>query len=214
VASSKGGVGKTTIACCLAWRASLEANRIAAIDLNADQGNFSQWVELRGKPLKGLTLIEDHGDLVEQIPRLAADGYQWCVIDTMPGDLDVIELAALVCDVLIVPVKSSIYDAASIPPMVEIARDRRKPFMFVMSDVDGKFKAVNSRVEAQLQTMGPVWDGHISHLVSYLVAPNSGKVGPELDGRAKEEIDTLWTGIQRMLGKARPARRGEGRLDV
>jgi hypothetical protein len=93
--------------------------------------------------------------------------------------------------------------------MVEIARDRRKPFMFVMSDVDGKFKDVNSRVEAQLQKMGPVWDGHISHLVSYVVAPNSGKVGPELDGKAKEEIDTLWTGIERMLGKTRPARRGE-----
>ena len=98
--------------------------------------------------------------------------------------------------------------------MVEIARDRRKPFMFVMSDVDGKFKAVNSRVEAQLKKMGPVWEGRISHLVSYVVAPNSGKVGPELDARAKEEIDGLWTDIQRMLGPERPARRGEGRLNV
>jgi chromosome partitioning protein len=213
VASSKGGVGKTTIACCLAWRASLEG-RVAAIDLNADQGNFSQWISLRDKPLKGLSLIEDYDDLVESIPQLAAEGYQWCIIDTMPGDLDVIELAALVCDALVVPVKSSIYDAASIPPMVEIARDRRKPFMFVMSDVDGKFKAVNSRVEVQLKKMGSVWDGHISHLVSYVVAPNSGKVGPELDARAKEEIDSLWIDIQLMLGKARPSRRGEGRLNV
>jgi chromosome partitioning protein len=192
----------------------LESRRVAAIDLNADQGNFFQWAELRDKPLKGLHLVKDHGDLVETIPQLASEGYEWCIIDTMPGDLDVIELAALVCDVLIVPVKASIYDAASIPPMVEIARDRRKPFMFVMSDVDGKFKAVNSRVEAQLKKMGPVWEGRISHLVSYVVAPNSGKVGPELDARAKEEIDGLWTDIQRMLGPERPARRGEGRLNV
>ena len=53
VASSKGGVGKTTIACCLAWRASLDSSRVAAIDLNRDQGNFEQWAGLRDKPLKG-----------------------------------------------------------------------------------------------------------------------------------------------------------------
>ena len=63
VASSKGGVGKTTIACCLAWRASLESGPVAAIDLNRDQGNFEQWAGLRDKPLKGIELIKDYGDL-------------------------------------------------------------------------------------------------------------------------------------------------------
>lgn len=60
VASSKGGVGKTTLACCLAWRASLESGPVAAIDLNRDQGNFEQWAGLRDKPLKGIELIKDY----------------------------------------------------------------------------------------------------------------------------------------------------------
>ena len=72
VASSKGGVGKTTIACCIAWRASLECGRVAAIDLNRDQGNFEQWAGLRDKPLKGIELIDDFKDLVQTVPQLAA----------------------------------------------------------------------------------------------------------------------------------------------
>jgi MinD-like ATPase involved in chromosome partitioning or flagellar assembly len=75
VASSKGGVGKTTLACCLAWRASLESGPVAAIDLNRDQGNFEQWAGLRDKPLKGIELIEDYGDLTETLPKLAVAGF-------------------------------------------------------------------------------------------------------------------------------------------
>jgi chromosome partitioning protein len=216
VASSKGGVGKTTIACCLAWRASLdEPGKVAAIDLNRDQGNFEQWAGLRDKPLKGIELIKDYGDLTEAIPQLAIAGFEWAIIDTMPGDLDVIELATLVCDVLLVPIKTSIYDAAAILPMLEIARDRRKPFTFVLSDVDTRHKVLNAEVRGNLKTLGPLWKGHISHLQSYIVAANRGKVAPEIDLKAREEIEELWAEIKRLASQPRPApRRGEGRANV
>jgi chromosome partitioning protein len=212
VASTKGGVGATTLACCLAWRASLKSGRVAAIDLNADQGNFSQWCGLRDQPLKGLHLVEDRGDLVETVPRLAAK-YEWCIIDTMK-ELDVIEIAALVCDVLIIPIKTSIYDAAAIIPMIEIARERRKPFTFVLSDLDSHYKTLNAEVRAHLEKLGPVWVGKISHLQSYIVAPSTGRVGPEIDTRAKAEIEALWVEAQRLIAEGLPSRRGEGRANV
>jgi chromosome partitioning protein len=215
VASSKGGVGKTTLACCLAWRASLESGPVAAIDMNRDQGNFEQWAGLRDKPLKDIEVIKDYGDLTETLPKLSIAGFKWAIIDTMPGDLDVIELATLVCDVLLVPIKTSIYDAAAILPMLEIARDRRKPFSFVLSDVDARHKVLNAEVRGQLKTLGPLWSGHISHLQSYIVAASSGKVGPEIDPKAREEIEGLWAEVKNLSSQPLPApRRGEGRSNV
>ncbi len=215
VASSKGGVGKTTIACCLGWRASLDSSRVAAIDLNRDQGNFEQWAGLRDKPLKGIELIQDYGDLTETIPQLAAAGFDWTIIDTMPGDLDVIELAVLVCDVLLIPIKTSIYDTAAILPMLEIARDRRKPFTFLLSDVDARHKVLNAEVRATLKTLGPLWGGQVSHLQSYIVAANSGRVGPEIDAKAREEIEGLWAEVKRLASQPQPAAtRREARANV
>ena len=133
----------------------------------------------------------------------------------MPGDLDVIELATLLCDVLLVPIKTSIYDAAAILPMLEIARDRRKPFTFVLSDVDTRHKVLNAEVRGQLKTLGPLWNGQISHLQSYIVAASSGKVGPEIDLKAREEIDALWAEAKNLAAQPQPApRRGEGRANV
>jgi chromosome partitioning protein len=215
VASSKGGVGKTTIACCIAWRASLECSRIAAIDLNRDQGNFEQWAGLRDKPLKGIELIDDFKDLVQTVPQLAAAGFEWAVVDTMPGDLDVIEVAVHACDALLVPIKTSIFDTAAILPMLEIARDRRKPFTFVLSDVDTRHKVLNSEVRATLKTLGPLWSGQITHLQSYIVAANSGRVGPEIDLKAKDEIEDLWAEVKRLASQPQvPSRRAEAHTNV
>ena len=133
----------------------------------------------------------------------------------MPGDLDVIELAVVVCDVLLIPIKTSIYDTAAILPMLEIARDRRKPFTFVLADVDTRHKVLNAEVGTTLKTLGTLWSGQISHLQSYIVATNSGKVGPEIDAKAREEIEGLWAEAKRLVSQPQPApRRGEGRANV
>ena len=43
VAAAKGGCGKSTITTALAARAAHDSLRVARFDLNADQGNLTQW---------------------------------------------------------------------------------------------------------------------------------------------------------------------------
>jgi hypothetical protein len=171
VASSKGGVGKTTLACCLAWRASLESGPVAAIDLNRDQGNFEQWAGLRDKPLKGIELIKDYGDLTETLPKLAVAGFKWTIIDTMPGDLDVIELATLVSDVLLVPIKTSITRRCG-SSQCSKSRGQAEAVLLRAGDVDTRHKVLNASA-GQLKTWG-LWSGHISHLQSTSSRPAAG----------------------------------------
>jgi hypothetical protein len=74
---------------------------------------------------------------------------------------------------------------------------------------------LNAEVRGQLKTLGPLWSGHISHLQSYIVAASSGKVGPEIDLKARGEIEGLWAEVKNLASQPQPApRRGEGRANV
>ena len=136
VAAPKGGSGKSTLVTALAARASLESARVAMFDLNSDQANLTQWHILRGEP-PNPALVP-----VEKISRdtevLRNEKFDWLIIDTPPLDLDVIEAAVAVADAVIIPVRASIFDIGAITCVVEMCRERRKPYAFVLSAVDGK----------------------------------------------------------------------------
>jgi chromosome partitioning protein len=202
VCMAKGGVGKTTLAAALGVRAAKDFKRVALVDLNGDQGNLTQWWMLRGEP-DNPHLFIDHEDLVEDLPAIAKDGWQACIIDTPPGYLEVIETAILVADVVLVPVKVSIFDAGSLQPVIDLCRKHRKPFAIVMSDVDVRFKTANAEVAASLKEDGLLLDVRISHLQSYMVAPNTGKTAGEIDKKAAEEIDALWKALLRLADQKR-----------
>jgi chromosome partitioning protein len=205
VAMAKGGVGKTTIAAALAVRAAKESKRVAMVDLNGDQGNLTQWWQLRGEP-KNPQLFSDLEDIVADLDAIEADGWQFCVIDTPPGYSDLVRFAVFVSDVVIIPIKASIFDAASIQPVIEQCREYGKPFALIMSDVDGKFRTLNAEVMAGLKDEGLLENVKVSHLQAYASAPNVGKTGAEIDGKAAKEIDLLWDTAMLYADMA-PARR-------
>lgn len=195
----KGGVGKTSIAAALAVRASKDFPRVAMIDLNRDQANLTQFWQLRGEP-DNPRLFSDHQDLVIDLPILAQDGWDICIIDSPPSFMDVIETAVMVANAAIIPIKSSIFDAGSIEPIVEMCRRRRVPYAFVLSDLDQRFKTLAAQVTASLKSDGPVLKTPVSHLQSYIVAPNMGKTGAEIDRKAADEIDALWAEVKALAG--------------
>ena len=70
-------------------------------------------------------------------------------------------------------------------------------------------------MRATLKTLGPLWSGQITHLQSYIVAANSGRVGPEIDSKAKDEIESLWAEVKRLVSQPQaPSRRMEARTNV
>jgi chromosome partitioning protein len=195
----KGGVGKTSIAAALAVRASKEFPRVAMIDLNRDQANLTQFWQLRGEP-DNPRLFSDHSDLVLDLPVLAELGWDICIIDTPPSFMDVLDTAVMVASAAIIPIKYSIFDAGSIGPIVEMCRRRRVPYAFVLSDVDQRFKTLTAQVTQSMKGDGPVLKTAVSHLQSYIVAPNMGKTGAEIDRKAAEEIDALWSEVKALAG--------------
>jgi hypothetical protein len=71
-------------------------------------------------------------------------------------DLDVIEAAVAVADAVIIPVRASIFDIGAITFVVEMCKERRKPYAFVLSAVDNKMPKLTERAKAALISDGPV----------------------------------------------------------
>jgi chromosome partitioning protein len=205
VASPKGGSGKTTLASVLAVRASMESARVAMFDLNADQGNLTQWWVLRGEPMNPRLVEVEH--ITRDVEVLRASRFEWLIIDTPPLELDIIENAVLKADCVLIPVRASIFDIGSITPVVEMCRQRHKPFAFVLSAVDSRFKKLTERAMAALVSEGLISATRISYRQPYISALTGGKAGHEVEEELRPEIDSLWGEVKRLALGAQPATR-------
>jgi chromosome partitioning protein len=203
IASPKGGSGKTTLASALAVRAAMESPRVAMFDLNSDQGNLTQWWVLRGEPMNPRLVEVEH--ITRDVEVLRASRFEWLIIDTPPLELDIIENAVLKADVVLVPVRASIFDIGSITPVVEMARERHKPYAFVLSAVDSRFKKLTERAMAALVSEGPICATRISYRQPYISALTGGKAGHEVEDDLRPEIDSLWGEVKRLALGAQPA---------
>jgi chromosome partitioning protein len=198
IASAKGGTGKSTITALLAVRAAQDTPRVAMMDLNFDQGSLTQWWGLRGSPDSPKLVDEDD---IENIPRdvkrLAAD-YDWLFIDTPPLDMDIIEQAIAVADAVVIPVKAGFFDIMASQTVVEICRQRRKPFSLLLNAIDTKFKVLTRQARVAFVEVGPMFATQIDHRLPYIQALSKGKTGGETDKSAREEVDALWTEVKRL----------------
>jgi chromosome partitioning protein len=206
VASAKGGGGKTTIASALAVRATAESARVAMFDLNADQGNLTQWWILRGEPMNPRVVEVEH--ITRDVEVLRASRFDWLIIDTPPLELDIIENAVLKADCVLIPVRTSIFDVSTITPVVEMCRERHKPYAFVLSAVDSRFKKLTERAMAALISEGPICATRISYRQAYISALTGGMAGHEVEEELRPEIDSLWGEVKRLASGAPSAVRG------
>ena len=155
VASTKGGSGKSTIVAALAVRAAQETPKIAMMDLNFDQGSLTQWWQLRGKPQTPF-LAQNVENIPGDIRVIAAMKYEWLFINSPVTALDLIEQAVVVADAVIIPVRPGFFDVIAVQTVTWMCRKHRKPFAFVLSAVDGRYKVLT-----QANARGPFrsWTG-------------------------------------------------------
>ena len=200
IASPKGGSGKTTLASALAVRAAVESRRVAMFDLNSDQGNLTQWWVLRGEPMNPRLIEVEH--ITRDVEVLRASRFEWLIIDTPPLELDIIENAVLKADCVLIPVRASIFDIGSITPVVEMCRERHKPYAFVLSAVDSRFKKLTERAMAALVSEGPICATRISYRQPYISGADGRQGRPRgRGGSASRDRFTLGRGQAPGVGR-------------
>lgn len=123
VASSKGGVGKTTIATHLAAQSALSGQRTVIVDADP-QGSSSRWAERRaGMESAVLPLDGTRKSWLKQVPedtqRIVFDAAAGAMRDDLEGFLDI-------ADAVVVPVlPSSIDIEATVPFLNSLAKHPR-----------------------------------------------------------------------------------------
>ena len=201
IASGKGGTGKTIIAATLAARLAARSpkERVAMIDLNADQASLTQWWIARGRGVSPY-LVQEVSNLVSTVRALKKDGYAWCVIDCPPTDTHINDFGILVADLVIVPVRLAFLDTNATESIVETAAQRRKRFAFLVNAYDARpaFKKSNTEGLGMLGSW-PMFEIRLPYSAKFIEGQSAGKTPAELDKSIAEKIDALIDEIETML---------------
>lgn len=201
LAATKGGVGKTTLAACLAVEAS-KKGRVALFDLDPQQ-SLARWLELRGEDPKIFTVNARSAKQAVEIAQ--QEGAHLLIIDTPPALMLAIEPAVAVADFVLIPCKPSPLDIESIGPIRELCvecLDRGRHSGFVLSQVFTQGGAgLTEGARLYLKEEGLVLTPIVGHRIAYAGAMADGRTGPEVDksGKCGEEITALWKAVAREL---------------
>jgi chromosome partitioning protein len=198
LASTKGGVGKTTLATGLACEAASDGKKVSVIDLDPIQST-AWWFELRGDA-RGPTLITDVGDLAHALATLASAGFDYVVIDTPPGPLSLLVAAVAGADFVVIPCRASPVDVEASTLVVELIRRANKPYAFVMNAVPVRSELVAGAIEF-LRARGDVLDIIIPADEHHPKAMIEGRTARET-GDGGDDIRLLWREIATRLEKS------------
>lgn len=207
VAATKGGTGKSSLIANLSVRASQDAS-VAVLDYDP-QLSLVRWHELRGTP-DNPSVIEgtSRGARVD-VGRLAG-AVEWVFLDLPPATQHLIREGIRAADLVVVPVKTSPLDLEAIDPILELCDHHKKPFVFVLSMYDAKWKLAGTAFTyLEKVEPGSVLKDVFGYRQAYVGAMIGGETGPEYNEDAKQakackvEIDALWAAIRGRCNDAR-----------
>jgi chromosome partitioning protein len=198
-AASKGGVGKSSIVMALATRTLDDGHRAAVIDLNDDQSSLHALWRARAQH-EGMNAVAEFVahvggyNLAKTLSVLRKDCVEWVFIDSPPSGLDLIELAIMHADLVIIPLKMSLLDDLAVRDIAVVCRTRRKPFCYLLTmTIHHKSGHWRRMLEAE---GGRVFKTEIKSRVAWPNAAPFGKSPAEIDSAVAEEIDGLWAEIR------------------
>ena len=209
IASGKGGTLKTSLTAALAVCAISESKKVAIIDLNADQASLTGWWQLRGEP--AAPYLVELSKLHVDIKALDVTGWKYCLIDTPPDEMAIIEAAIAESDVVLIPVRASALDIEASKAVVDICKRRRKPYGYVLVAVDTRpqFKDMTKEALADLaeitkgDKLGKVLTAQVPYHKAFITAMADGKTGQETDTTLQRKVADVWEQLKAVGGKRR-----------
>ena len=205
ILNTKGGVGKTTLAACLAVCASRDAN-VAVVDLDP-QGSFASWHGRRGDPnnpelMRGL---ERASDAAEALQRTS--GHDYVFFDGPPGSLIVTEDAVRSCSLVVIPTRASGLDLAASQDCISLCQEIGTPCLVVLNARGPHDGRLIEQARALLASWKvPTAETVVAQRVQYVNAITTGKTGAEKNKDAGAEIEALWAEVKAALRRAKRRR--------
>lgn len=204
--SSKGGVGKSTLAACLATYAASIGESIYLADIDPQQSTASWW---RRRKMPENPQLAHHVRTVMDAKHRIAQQNAWrdfLIVDT-PGSLvPTIEEAIIEADAVIVVVQASGKDIEAQGTTERLLSKIGKPALYVLNRCDRR-SSLPFQAAAKLSGRSAYPPMMIGDRVDYVRADMLGNTAPEMNVDARDEIAALWVAIK---GIADP----KGRTDV
>lgn len=207
IASTKGGVGKTTLTTTLATEAAGGAKKVGVVDVDPMQST-ARWFELRDEG-RGPVLVTDATSVAEAATALAADGWDYLFVDTPPGPLSAVIAAVKSADLVVIPCRPSPIDVEASDLIVELVRKEGKPFVFIVNAVPERSDLVAGALEF-LRCKGEVLEPVVMFSERHPEAMIEGRTAREKgnESGAGDDLKLLWREIKRRVESSSAKRRG------
>ena len=193
IISQKGGVGKTTLATCLAVAAEQDGRKTAIFDLDP-QATASFWKDIREAETPAVASIQ-----AIRLPAMQKAAREssadLVIIDGAAVARDVAFEAARAADFVLIPTKTAVFDTISMTHTLEVVRQCEKPFSVVLTFVPPVGKETEDAVEAASALNASICPVQIGNRKAYFRAQSAGLAVQEYepDGKAAAEITRLYT---------------------
>lgn len=198
--AQKGGVGKTTLATCLAVQGVLEGKRVLIIDLDP-QATAAFWSDTRENSEEPAVMSIQPVRLPAVLKAAEKAGTDMVVIDGAAVSKEVAYSAAEVSDLVLIPFKAAVFDINSVAQTVQIVEQVGSRYALVLTFVPPQGKETD---EAKLiaQKLGsnfcPVLVGNRK---AFFRAQSEGLAVQEYEpeGKAADEIKALYAYVENAL---------------
>ncbi|PON19360.1 phosphopantetheine--protein transferase [Candidatus Entotheonella serta] len=192
IISQKGGVGKTTLATCLAVAAENDGKKTAIFDLDP-QATASFWKDIRQAETPAVASIQ--AIRLPAMQKAAREtGADLVIIDGAAIARDVAFEAAKVADFVFIPTKAAVFDTMAMTHTLEIVRQCQKPFSIVLTFVPPVGAELEDAASAAAELNAALCPVLIGNRKAFFRAQSTGLAVQEYEpnGKAALEISELY----------------------
>jgi len=192
ILSQKGGVGKTTLATCLAVSAERDGKTAAIFDLDP-QATASFWLDVRDVQTPAVVSIQAVR-LSAMLKAAEEAGTDLAIIDGAAVARDIAFEAAKAADFVLIPTKTAVFDTMSMMNTIDIVKQQHKPFSIVLTFVPPAGQETEDAIKAASELNSSICPVHIGNRKAYFRAQSTGKAVQEYEptGKAAREIAALY----------------------
>jgi len=192
ILSQKGGVGKTTLATCLAVAAEQAGQSVAILDLDP-QATAAFWSDVRDAETPAVVSIQAVR-LGAIIAACEKEGTDLVIIDGAAVARDVAYQAAQHSDLVLIPTKTAVFDTMSMTHTLDVVKQLDKPAAVVLTFVPPQGQETTDAIAAIEQLGATVCPVTIGNRKAFFRAQAAGLAVQEFEpsGPAASEIQRLY----------------------